>query len=329
MTADMRRVLVVSHTAREEAITATVEVLGALQTAGVQGVMVEEDLEAFRPHIGDLSVAVLETDDVGQAITPLEVALVLGGDGTILRTAEIVRASATPIVGVNLGHVGFLAEMERTGLQHTIDRVLVGDYQVEERLTIDVRAELNGEEIARTWALNEASIEKQRRMIEVAIGIDGLPVSSFACDGVVLATPTGSTAYAFSAGGPIVWPTVQAMLLVPIAAHALFDRPLVTSPDAEISVYVVPENRQAAELWCDGRRHSELPPGATVTVRRAAQGVRLARLNESPFSGRLVRKFHLPAASWRGLAAGFDPDARPATTRTDAAVEPVSPQVDE
>ena len=292
-----RRFLIVSHTHREEAIHATVEAVSTLQRAGVTVVLHADDREEFAPHVDTTAVAVLG-DEV--PTTELEAAIVLGGDGTILRTAELLRGSECPIIGVNLGHVGFLAEMESYDLASTIDRVLRRDYTVEERLTIEVRATCNGDVIADTWALNEASVEKQRRMLEVEIGVDGRPVSNFACDGMVVATPTGSTAYAFSAGGPVVWPGVQAMLMVPIAAHALFNRPLVTGTDSELTVRILPENIGPGVLWCDGRRRTELPAGSIVTVRRSEHSVRLARLNEGVFSDRLVRKFHLPVSGWRG-----------------------------
>ncbi|QIM15996.1 NAD kinase [Leucobacter insecticola] len=296
-----RSILVVSHTHRDEAIAATIEVVSALRAAGVVPVFEAQDRIEFGSHF-DTSV----TAELGQGVSvdELEVALVLGGDGTILRAAETLRGSECPIVGVNLGHVGFLAEMESYDLASTIDRVLRRDYTVEERLTIEVRATLDGEVIADTWALNEASVEKRRRMLEVAVGVDNRPLSSFACDGVVLATPTGSTAYAFSAGGPVVWPGVQAMLLVPIAAHALFNKPLVTGPDSELTVRILPENIGPGVLWCDGRRRTELPAGAVVSVRRSPDSVRLARLNEAVFSDRLVRKFHLPVEGWRGARKG-------------------------
>lgn len=292
-----RRFLIVSHTHREEAIQATVEAVSTLQRAGVTVVLHADDRAEFAPHVDTTTVAVLG-DEV--PTTDLEAAIVLGGDGTILRTAELLRGSECPIIGVNLGHVGFLAEMESYDLASTIDRVLRRDYTVEERLTIEVRATCNGDVIADTWALNEASVEKQRRMLEVEIGVDGRPVSNFACDGMVVATPTGSTAYAFSAGGPVVWPGVQAMLMVPIAAHALFNRPLVTGTDSELTVRILPENIGPGVLWCDGRRRTELPAGSIVMVRRSAHSVRLARLNEGVFSDRLVRKFHLPVSGWRG-----------------------------
>lgn len=292
-----RNILLVSHTARTEAIEATLEVACMLDEAGVTIVMSERTVTEFEPYLNGLTVAVLGVD-VDKA--DLEIALVLGGDGTILRAAEIVRGTACPIVGVNLGHVGFLAEMEHHDLGFTVERVLGGNYTVEERVTLEVTATHGDTEIARTWAVNEATVEKQSRMIEVAVGVDGRPLSSFGCDGVVLATPTGSTAYAFSAGGPVVWPGVQAMLLVPIAAHALFSKPLVVGPDSVLSVEITETSVSAAELWCDGRRTYTLPQGSVVEVRRSPEPVRLARIDHAVFTERLVRKFDLPVEGWRG-----------------------------
>ena len=292
-----RNILLVSHVARPEAVEATLEVAEMLKTAGVTIVMSERTLTEFAPYLNGLTVAVLGTDVPREA---LEIAIVLGGDGTILRAAEIVRGTTCPIVGVNLGHVGFLAEMEHHDLGFTIERVLGGTYTVEERVTLEVTATLGDEEIAKTWAVNEATVEKQSRMIEVAIGVDGRPLSSFGCDGVVLATPTGSTAYAFSAGGPVVWPAVQALLLVPIAAHALFSKPLVVGPESVLTVEITEASASAAELWCDGRRSYTLPQGSVVEVRRSPEPVRLARIDHAVFTERLVRKFNLPVEGWRG-----------------------------
>src|SRR5699024_10334822 len=156
--------------------------------------------------------------------------------------------------------------------------------------------------VAHTWALNEASVEKsnRERMLEVVIGVDERPISSFGCDGVVMATPTGSTAYAFSGGGPIVWPEVQAMLMVPLSAHALFSRPMVVSPESVISVDVLQRTNESGVLWCDGRRTVDLPAGARIEVTRSSSPVKLARLALTPFSERLVRKFDLPTDGWRG-----------------------------
>lgn len=302
-----RHILVVSHTARSEAVEATVGVVARLHDAGVVPVMTESDREEFAPHLDRALTKELATE---VAVADLEIALVLGGDGTILRAAEVVRGSACPILGVNLGHVGFLAEAESHDLSFTVERVLAGEYMVEERVTLEVSAyrsrdDANGSKaepalITRTWAVNEASVEKRGRMLEVALGVDGRPVSSFGCDGVVLATPTGSTAYSFSAGGPVVWPGVQALLAVPLAAHALFNRPLVVAPTSILQVEILPQSGGLGVLWCDGRRRTELPVGAVVEVRRSDVPLRLARIDEAVFTDRLVNKFHLPVSGWRG-----------------------------
>jgi NAD+ kinase len=240
----------------------------------------------------------------GDALDGAEILIVLGGDGTILRAAEVARPAGVPILGVNLGHVGFLAEAEVEDLVAAVDLIVEGRYDVEERMTIDVVVRLNGTVLAETWALNEATVEKRDRMLEVVAEIDGRPLSRWGCDGVICATPTGSTAYAFSAGGPVVWPEVEALLLVPISAHALFARPMVVSPRSVLAVEVLPE-AGGGTLWCDGRRRFDIPAGARVEVRKAVTPVRLARLHGleetgAPFTDRLVAKFGLPVQGWRG-----------------------------
>ncbi len=233
-----------------------------------------------------------------------EIAVVIGGDGTILRAAELTRLAGTPLLGINLGHVGFLAEAEQDDLDTTVDAIIAGAYVVEERMTVDVVVSSEGTKIAEGWALNEATIEKagRQRLLEVVVEIDDRPLSRWGCDGVVFATPTGSTAYAFSAGGPVVWPEVEALLLVPISAHALFARPMVASPDSVLAAEVLAGSAVGGVLWCDGRRTVDLPSGARVEVRRGARPVRLARLHQAPFTDRLVAKFELPVAGWRGAA---------------------------
>jgi NAD+ kinase len=260
--------------------------------------------------------------------------VVLGGDGSVLRAAELVREAGVPLLAVNLGHVGFLAESERTDLTRTVEAVVDEDYTVEERMTIDVRVFEDDVLVARTWALNEASVEKsnRERMLEVITAVDGRPISTYGCDGIVMATPTGSTAYAFSAGGPVVWPEVRAMLMVPISAHALFARPLVVSPDSVLTVEVLPRTNEPGVLWCDGRRTVDLPLGARIEVTRSEHPVRIARLSRTPFSERLVRKFNLPTKGWRGPVTEQDREevaareARYAARHTDANV-PGSPGV--
>jgi NAD+ kinase len=184
----------------------------------------------------------------------------------------MARPVGVPLLGVNLGRVGFLAEAEQDSLGDALDAVCGGDYAVEERMTLDAVARSNGTVLARTWALNEAVVEKgsRERILEVVLEVDGRPVSAFGCDGVLCATPTGSTAYAFSAGGPLVWPQVEALLLVPSNAHALFARPMVISPDSSVAIEIDPHGPPAV-LDCDGRRTVTLPPGARVELARAGR----------------------------------------------------------
>jgi NAD+ kinase len=231
----------------------------------------------------------------------VEIVFALGGDGTFLRAAELARPAKVPLLGINLGKVGFLAEAELDDLDRAVSDVVAGAYTVDERLTVDVLVEQAGRPVVRSWALNELTVEKRERerMLELLVEVDARPLSRYGCDGVVCATPTGSTAYAFSAGGPVVWPEVEALLLVPISAHALFSRPLVTSPSSTIRVTVDPYTA-AAVVCCDGRRVFDVGPGAVVTVRRGELPVRIVRLRPSPFTDRLVAKFALPVNGWRG-----------------------------
>lgn len=291
-----RNMLVVAHLRRDDAKEAAKKVISALHAHGI-GVVIG----AQQPEMADLvpgDTAVLG-DEV--AVADIELGISLGGDGTLLLAAELLRGSAAPLFGVNLGHVGFLAESERDDLDHAVARAIAGDYEVEHRMAIDVVVKSGSDEVFRTWALNEAALEKAspKKMIEVAVAIDDQPLSSFGCDGVVVATPTGSTAYSFSAGGPIVWPGVEALLMVPLAAHALFARPLVTAPESLLSVLVLERSASSAVLSCDGRREVNVEPGMRVEVSRSDIPVKLARLHPGPFTTRLVRKFHLPVEGWR------------------------------
>ena len=295
-----RHILVVAHTGRAESLEAALEVCRKLVADGLVPVLPEDGHAQIVEAAPDLAGAAVLDVDVQK--NELELVIVLGGDGTILRAAELARGCSAPLLGVNLGHVGFLAESEREELGETVIRALAQDYLVEERMTLSVRVKLDGEVIYETWALNEASVEKanRERMLEVVIEVDGRPLSSFGCDGVVMSTPTGSTAYSFSAGGPVVWPSLDAMLLVPISAHALFSRPLVVGPESALAVEILERTPGGAVLWCDGRRTFELPPRARVVVRRSPVPVLLARLQQAPFTDRLVNKFALPVSGWRG-----------------------------
>lgn len=297
-------VLLVAHTGRKAAVRSTQLLVEHLRDGGVP-------VRVLDSEVADLDVTGVEVVGSGPAAAAgARLVIVLGGDGTLLRAAELARPAGTPLLGVNLGHVGFLAEAERDDLSTLLERIVHARYDVEERTTLDVRVLRDGDEVYRTWALNEASVEKaeRERMLEVMVGVDGHPLSRWGCDGVVCATPTGSTAYAFSCGGPVVWPEVDALLVVPISAHALFARPLVVAPDSSITVQLEPHRNTHGVLWCDGRRAVELAPGARVEVCRGELPVLLARLHPHPFSDRLVAKFGLPVQGWRGQVAGKEID---------------------
>ncbi|GAA5087769.1 NAD+ kinase [Thermocatellispora tengchongensis] len=298
MSETRRTLLITAHTGRDAAVESARFVVGRLLDAGLDVRVLDTEAE----EMGCEGVQIVPSGP--EAVKDAEMIIVLGGDGTLLRAAELARPGGVPLLGVNLGHVGFLAEAEVDDLASAVDGVVRRRYDVEERLTVEVTARRNGEVIAETWALNEVTVEKCDRMLEVVAEIDGRPLSRWGCDGVICATPTGSTAYAFSAGGPVVWPEVEALLLVPISAHALFARPLVVSPRSTLAVEILPDT-PGGVLWCDGRRRYDLPSGARVEVRRSPTPVRLARLHGAedtgaPFTDRLVAKFDLPVQGWRG-----------------------------
>ena len=307
--------MVLLHPQREDSAVAAVQVWKALLDDGITPVVLDEEIldvasRSSYPHVHqDLlsRCVIISASQLATWKTKCELVIVLGGDGTILRAAERFHGSGVPLMGINLGHVGFLAESEKEDLAEAVHRASERDYLVEERLALDVSVWHEGEQIYSAWALNEATIEKtsKSRMIDVVLGVDSRPVSAFGCDGVILATPTGSTAYSFSAGGPIVWPEVEALLLVPISAHALFTEPLVVNPNSRLGVEITPSNPDfAAVLWCDGRRALELPAGARVEAKRSESPIKLARLHTGPFTDRLVAKFRLPVSGWRGPIEG-------------------------
>ncbi|MEH3090369.1 MAG: NAD kinase [Microbacterium arborescens] len=301
MTDAQRTILVVAHARRPDTVAAAQRVLQALAAAGARPVLAADDRLELVAALGELDGVL--TLDVDVSVADLELAIVLGGDGTILRAVDLVRGGTAPVLGVNMGHVGFLAEIEADDLDDAVRRVIDRDYEVEERMALSVRVkDETGAVVYDTWALNEATVEKasRERMLEVVLEVDRRPLSAFGCDGVVIATPTGSTAYNFSAGGPVIWPTVEALAVVPLSAHALFARPLVISPEASVAIEVGAGTNGTGILWADGRRSHELPPGARVVIRRSATPVRLARLHPAAFTDRLVQKFRLPVVGWRG-----------------------------
>jgi NAD+ kinase len=291
-----RSVLLLAHTGRARTEEAARAAAGKLMAAGLE-------VRQLPDEAADVGVpGVVVCPSAEEAAAGVEIVLVLGGDGTILRAAELARGANVPLLGVNLGRVGFLAEAEFNHLDETVEHVLARDYGVEERLTVDLTATLDGAVLGEGWALNEVSVEKadRARMLDVVVEVDGRPLSRWAGDGVIAATPTGSTAYAFSAGGPIVWPGVEALLVVPISAHALFARALVVSTSSMIAMEVQASGTEAV-LSCDGRRTLHLPHGSRIEVRRGASPVLLAKTpHPRTFTDTLVEKFDLPVEGWRG-----------------------------
>lgn len=297
-----RRVLVLAHTGRAEVREVARACVQSLTAHGIAVRLLADEAADLGLEDVDGLVETTQPDDTpGEGC---ELVLVIGGDGSILRAAELTHATSTPLLGVNLGHVGFLAEAEQEDVESTIAAIVARDYTAEDRLTLDVCVLVGKEVRFSTFALNEASVEKaaRERMLEVVVEVDGRPLSRWGCDGVVCATPTGSTAYNFSAGGPVVWPEVEALLMVPLSAHALFARPMVVAPTSVLAVEVLSNTEGSGVLWCDGRRTVDLPPGARIEVRRGARPVRLVRLHHAPFTDRLVAKFDLPVEGWRGAA---------------------------
>ena len=292
-----RFVLVVSNATDGANALAALDVCHELEMRGFHWLLDEED----HVRLGALSNQSLNSSQLF-ADQEIEVVLVLGGDGSILRAAELVRDQVAPILGINLGHVGFMAEAEREDLQTVLDRLERKDYEVGFRVALEVEVFQEGELVFSSWAVNEVTVEKsaRERVLEVVLEVDGRPVSSFGCDGVLVSTPTGSTAYAFSAGGPVVWPNVEALLVVPLSAHALFSRPLVIGPKSLIAIEVLKRSPGAGVMWCDGRRTFDLGPGARIEVNQSARPVPMIMFDENPFTDRLVRKFSLPVTGWRG-----------------------------
>ncbi len=290
-----RVVAVQTHLGRPEAIEATCEFVRGVTQHGVRVAAEAEVATAIQQCSPEAQI--MDKDDVSS----IEVVVVFGGDGTILKAAEWALGRRVPVLGVNLGHVGFLAELEVSDLPLIVEQVIRRDYVIEHRLTVvvELRPDPTGPVTWQSFAVNEVSIEKlsRRKMIEVLAQVDGLPVSRWGCDGLLVATPTGSTAYAFSAGGPVMWPELEAFLMVPLSAHALFARPLVLGPESEVVIDLV--GGGDAVLWCDGRRTIDAPLGSRLTVRRNVDALQVARLSVQPFTNRLVKKFGLSVAGFR------------------------------
>ena len=275
-------VLLVTHPTRSEALSTAVELTKLLSEKKI----------AVYTTIKSAGAVEFNTD------TKIDLAVVLGGDGTMLRAAEIFRGKNVPILGINLGHVGFLAEIERPSLADIAATIASGSFSIEERMSLSYQLHRGGKMIASGWALNEVLVERNdHQMIDLFVQIDHRPLSRWWCDSVICATPTGSTAYAYSAGGPVVWPEVDALVLLPLAAHALFSRPMVVSPNSEIAMDL---ESDSADLNADGIRRMKLEKNDRIILTSDKEDVLLAHIKSATFTDRLVAKFKLPVEGWRG-----------------------------
>ena len=278
----VKTVLLVTHPTRPEAIS-TANELAKLLT--------QKQINVFA------TIKTAGANDF-KSTDQIDLAVVLGGDGTMLRAAEIFRGKQVPILGINLGHVGFLAEIERPSLTEIVDAIASGTFSIEERMSLNYQLLRAGKVIESGWALNEVLVERNdHQMIDLFVQIDHRPLSRWWCDAVICATPTGSTAYAYSAGGPVVWPEVDALVLLPLAAHALFSKPMVVSPNSEIAIDL---ESDSADLNADGIRRTKLQKNDRVILTSDKEDVLLAHIKPATFTDRIVAKFKLPVEGWRG-----------------------------
>jgi NAD+ kinase len=278
----VKTVLLVTHPTRPEAISTANELTKLLT---------DKQINVF---------ATIKTDGANdfKATDQIDLAVVLGGDGTMLRAAEIFRGKQVPILGINLGHVGFLAEIERPSLTEIVDAIASGTFSIEERMSLNYQLLRGGKVIQTGWALNEVVVERNdHQMIDLFVQIDHRPLSRWWCDAVICATPTGSTAYAYSAGGPVVWPEVDALVLLPLAAHALFSKPMVVSPHSEIAIDL---ESDSADLNADGIRRTKLQKNDRIVLTSDKEDILLAHIKPATFTDRIVAKFKLPVEGWRG-----------------------------
>jgi NAD+ kinase len=272
-------VLLVAHHGRAEAAVLARAAIAWLEEHGHRACLLAEDATAL--GLDALSVA-------PEVAAGADVAVSLGGDGTVLRTVELTSAKGTPIIGVNVGQLGYLTEVEPHALTSALERYFAGDYEVEERMMLAV--DVDG---TTHRALNEAVVEKRGsgHTVRLLVRIDGSVFTTYAADGLIVATPTGSTAYSLSARGPIVSPRHRALLLTPVSPHMLFDRSLVLDPDEDVGIELLGE--RPAELSVDGRQVAVLAPGDSVLCRSAAEVARFVRFGERHFHRILKAKFGL------------------------------------
>lgn len=281
-----RHAIFVINPSRTEAVSAAKE---------ISQILLKEGFQLSTPS--DVNIIGITQSSV-ENLNGAEVVIVLGGDGTILRGAEIARTQNIPILGINLGHVGFLAEVEKPALTEIAASIVANNFVTENRMVLQYSVIRESAVISTGWALNEVTVERNgTTMVELFVQIDNRPLSRWGCDGLICSTPTGSTAYAFSAGGPVLWPEIDALVLLPISAHALFARPMVVAPTSEIVVEIESSD---ALLSADALRKLPLRTGDRVQITKDSSVIKLSHINPTLFTDRLVAKFKLPVEGWRG-----------------------------
>jgi NAD+ kinase len=231
--------------------------------------------------------------DSGLDVEGLDVLISLGGDGTMLRSVDAAYEAGVPVLGVNVGQMGYLTEVEPADFESALDRLVAGDYEVAERMVLDIAVESAGAAGGHWYALNEAVVEKVHtgRLARLGVDINGTFFTTYAADGVIVATPTGSTAYSFSARGPIVSPRHRCVLLTPVSPHMLFDRSLVLGPEESVCFTVCDD--ASVVLTADGREMGELAAGDTVSCRGGDQPARIVSFGPRDFHQILKAKFGL------------------------------------
>lgn len=283
----LKRVGIVPNTQKPEAIAGAARLVRELEARGVQVLLTQEGARPVgRPDLA----APFPVEHAG-----VELVVVLGGDGTLLRAAKAVAPLGLPVLGVNTGHLGFLTEFEEAELWPELDEILAGHWQVEKRMMLRARIVRDGVEIENSEALNDVVVTRGplARMVHFTAEVAGVPVAEYAADGLIVATPTGSTAYSLSAGGPIVHPGQEVFLLTPICPHTFNARSLVLPATETIAVRML--NRSEVVLTIDGQPGGEFEPGDVLLVERAPEVARLVRRHTFRFYDVLRRKLSEPS----------------------------------
>jgi NAD+ kinase len=293
------RIELVAHLARPGAVELVRHSVEILESLGHRCSIRIPDGVGAGPVPADLigrSSALPEADGrPSDPADPPQLVMSFGGDGTFLRAARVARQVDAPVIGVNVGRLGFLAEIDPQAVPEVLPVLASGRFSIEDRSTLEVTVRSPaGDIVSRGWALNDVAVEKvaRQRLVRLEVTIGTTPFASVAADAVIVATSTGSTAYALSAGGPIVNPSLDAMLIVPVAPHSLFDRTVVTDLGDLVTVSVG-EDQDGALVSTDGMDPVVVAPGGSVVVEGGARPVRVARVGDPDFFGRVRRTFRL------------------------------------